>query len=349
MPWPGNFEYILSGVDIPILNVATERTDMRPDTQRLLHNLPTLIAFLRGVAGVHSNDLMSSTLSLGSENIEERAPGGVHDAFREMMVFDHPTDGQVLNGNMMELFGVLFSDLVVEITALALDLQMRVCRTLGSLAASLRPLLPTCYRALLAPERLLALAVVVWVLDGVAFRVREERFQPDIDTDIGMLAHAWGMLLLWFSLAHNQSIPMAVSTQDQMGRLRSAFNRTVQLDFDGAAQLLGDGKMLAGRLKREIDLVLSQLYGMPSVWLLETRKAHVSKTHFTGCKKTFESSTEPIREHLYCRSRNMFPTTCEVFVQVVFRRECPILLVLCLECREHLVVDVTRLDQASHE
>ena len=79
MPWPCTFQYILSGVDIAILNVATGRTDMRPDAQRLVDHLPTPRALLRGVAGVHSNDLMSSTLSLGSENSEERAPGGVHD------------------------------------------------------------------------------------------------------------------------------------------------------------------------------------------------------------------------------------------------------------------------------
>ena len=80
MPWPCTFQDILGRVDITIFNVATVRTNMCTDGKRLLDNLTTPIAFLRGVAGVHSNDLMSSTLSLGSENIEERAPGGVHDA-----------------------------------------------------------------------------------------------------------------------------------------------------------------------------------------------------------------------------------------------------------------------------
>ena len=79
---------------------------MRPDTQRLVDHLPTPIACLRGVAGVHSNDLMSSTLSLGSENIEECAPGGVHDAFCQMMIFDHAIDVQVLDSDML----ILFSD-----------------------------------------------------------------------------------------------------------------------------------------------------------------------------------------------------------------------------------------------
>ena len=149
---------------------------MRPDAQRLVDHLPTPIAFSRGVGRVHSNDLMSGAFSLGGENIEERTPGGVHDAFCEMMVFHHAIDVEVLDGNMMVLFRVVFSDLVVEITALALDLEVRLCRPLGGFSTPFRPLLPTCYRALLAPECGLTLAVVAWVLDGVAFRVREERF-----------------------------------------------------------------------------------------------------------------------------------------------------------------------------
>ena len=98
MPQPGNFQYIPGGVDIPILNVATERTDMRPDAQRLVDHLPTPIAFSRGVGRVHSNDLMSGAFSLGGENIEERTPGGVHDALCEMMVFHHAIDVEVLDG-----------------------------------------------------------------------------------------------------------------------------------------------------------------------------------------------------------------------------------------------------------
>src|SRR6266852_3759933 len=320
MPWPSNFEYILSSVDISILNVATERTDMRTDAQRLVDNLPTPIAFLRGVAGVHSDYLMSSTLSLGSEDVEECTPGGVHDAFCEMMIFDH-----------------------------AIDVEVRLCGALGGFSTPFRPLLPTSNRALLASQRSLALAVVAWVLDGVPFAIGQEGFQPNVNANIRMFARAWGMLLVWFRLTDKQCIPMPISTQDQVGRLGHSFNRTVQLDFDGATHLLGDRKMLAIGSKREIGLVLSQLYGMPPIRCLEPWEAYISNTRLTGSKKPFESSTQPIREHLYGRSRNMFPMTCELFVQVVFRRECAILLVLCLECREHFVVDVTRLDQALHE
>ncbi len=214
MPWPSDFENILGGVDIAIFNVATLRTDMRPDRKRLLDDLPTPRAFLRGVAGVHSDHLMTSSLSLIFKDVEERAPGGVHDTFCQMMVFDHAVDIEVLDSDMMVLLGVLCSSLEMEITALPLDLQMGLCGALRSFASALRTLLPACNHALLAPERGLALAVVAGVLDGVAFRVREERFQPDIDPNIRMFTRGWSMFLLWFRLTHDESIPMAVSTQD---------------------------------------------------------------------------------------------------------------------------------------
>src|SRR5712692_3342556 len=108
MPWPCTFENVLGGVDITILNVATRRTDMRTHAQRLLDDLTTPIALLRGVAGVHSHDLMTSSLSLICKDVEERTPGGVQDGFRQMMVFHQIVDGEFLDGNMLILLRVLF-------------------------------------------------------------------------------------------------------------------------------------------------------------------------------------------------------------------------------------------------
>src|SRR5205807_2948724 len=111
--------------------------------------------------------LMPSTCSLGREDVEERAPGGVHDALCEMMVLDHAVDREFLNSDMMIVFAVLRSHLIVEVPTLPLDLEMGLCGTLGSLTPSLRTLLPSRYDPLLASERLLALAVVAGILDGL--------------------------------------------------------------------------------------------------------------------------------------------------------------------------------------
>ena len=110
---------------------------MRPNRKGLLNKLPTVAICLCGEARVDSDDLMTGSLSLIFKKSEKRAPGGVHDAFCEMMVFDHAVDVQVLDGNVMILVGVLLSRLEVKITALTCDLEMRLGSIAGGLTASL--------------------------------------------------------------------------------------------------------------------------------------------------------------------------------------------------------------------
>ncbi len=232
---------------------------MRPHRKRLLDHLPTPIAFLRGIAGVHANDLMSSTFSLNFKDIEERAPGGVHDAFCEMVVFDHAIDIQLLDGEMMMVLSILPGYLIVKITPLALDLEMSLCSTLGSFPPSLAALLTPTHLPLLATKCPLALAVVAWVLNGMAFAIGQEGLESDIYPNIRVLARAWSMLVVWFGLTDNERIPMAVSPTNEVSRFGRAFRWTMEFDLDGAAQLLGERQMLPIRLKREVGLVLSQL------------------------------------------------------------------------------------------
>jgi len=266
-----------------------------------------------------------------------------------MMVFHHPINVEVLDSDMPIVLSIVRSHLVVEITALALDLQMRLRCTPGSEASAFTVLLPTSNRALLASQRSLALTIVAGVLDDLSFTISQEGFQPYVDAEIRMRTFARAMLCLWFSFTDNQSVPVTISTQDKIGRLGGSFDGAMEFDFDGATQLLGDGKVLAIGSKREISLVLSQLDRVPLIGFLKAGEPHVRDAQFFSSKKPFESSTQPIREHLNGRRGNMFPTTCEVFVQIVFRGECSILLVLCLKRREHLIVDMPRLDQALHE
>src|SRR5713226_1917012 len=349
MPWPCTFQYILGRVDITIFNVATVRTDMGTDGKRLLDPLTTPIAFLRGVAGVHSNDLMSSTFSLGSENIEERAPGGVHDALCEMVIFHHPINVQVFNGNMVILFSVLFSDLEMKITALPFDLQMGLRRALRSFSTPLRAFPAACNRALLASQGSLTLAIVSRVLYRLSFRVRQEGLKTDINADIRMLTRGRQMLILGFSLADDESIPMPIRTQDKMCCPGRSFNRTMQLDLDGATQLLGDRQMLATIGKREIGLVLSQLNGMPSIRFLETGETSLL-TQFAHGKEAFEGLIQTISQHLDRGSRHMLtPTTTERCSQVIFQEEFACLLIVLFGGGQHLVVEMSRLDQAPHE
>ena len=103
---------------------------MCTNTQTLSYECATLAACLCREARVHSNDLMSNTCSLGSENVEERAPTGVEDRFRKMMVLDHVEDTQILNGDMVIAKSILPGNFEMMVAALPVDLQVRLILSL---------------------------------------------------------------------------------------------------------------------------------------------------------------------------------------------------------------------------
>ncbi len=237
---------------------------MRTDTERLLDNLTTPVARLRGVAGVHSDDLMTSSCSLLFKNVEECTPGGIHDGFRQMMVINHIGDLKVFYRNPLIAFSIGPGSLEMEVTALAFDLEMGLGGAPGSLASTLRTLLTTRYRALLAPQSGLALAIVAGVLNRVPIAVSEERRKSYIKTNVRMLTHRWGMLVLWLCFTDNESVPVSIASSYQVTGLRYSFDGPMQFDLEGCTQLLGDTKMFAIGGKLKVRLVLTQWNGVPS-------------------------------------------------------------------------------------
>src|SRR5215469_3960640 len=121
---------------------------MSTHRQRFLHDLPTLVALLRGETRVHSDHLMSSTCSLYFKDIEECAPRSVHDTLCQGMILHHIENSKLLNGNDPVLFSVLLCSLIVKITALTGNLEMRLSRALCGLTASMAAFLAAAQLAL---------------------------------------------------------------------------------------------------------------------------------------------------------------------------------------------------------
>ena len=109
--------------------------------QRFLHDLATLRAFLRGEARIDSYQCVTSSLSLFTQDSEECAPGGVHDALCQGRISYHVENHKFLHSDHLIVFRVLLSRLIVEVTALTGDLEMCLRGTLRSLAASVRTFL----------------------------------------------------------------------------------------------------------------------------------------------------------------------------------------------------------------
>ena len=327
---------------------------MSTNTERLLHNLPTLVALLRRETWVDSYHLVPSIPSFDRKYIEKRAPTSVHDALCKVMIFDHVVDLQILNNNQFVSISILLCRFEVKVFSLTATLEVCLCRALTRLTSSLTSLFTSTYRSLLTAQCSLTLAVKTGVSNGVAFGVSQKGLESHINTNIAMSAFSRSMLILRFGFADNEDVPMGIGTKHKMSRFRSAFHRTMVLDFDRPTQLARNVQMFLIRGKQHITTVLliavlSQLDTLPLIRFLETRETNTSDVVLFCGKKAFEGLTHSIGKHLYSGCRNRNTVSLESGFEVILARKRPILLILCFDGFKHGIVYHARLDQALHE
>ena len=317
--------------------------------QTLLDDLATLVAFLAGEARIDSSHPMPGSFSLVTEDVEKCAPTGVHDALREMVIFHHVRDLKVFNGNQLIALGVRFRGLEMVIAALPVDLQVRLRHVLRGFPASMAAFLASAQLALLASQGSLRATIEARVLNGMTLTISEEGRETNVNADVRMLTDVGKVVRLRVRFADDEGIPMAVSTQYQVDRLRGSLNGPMQLDLEAMPDLLGHDEVFLLFMHIDIFPILPQLDGMPLVAFLEAREAHFQSKLFAG-KETFERLGEAICQTLHRGGRDMFPaTTLETSREIILARECPSLLILSLDGLKHLVIELARLDQATHE
>ncbi len=317
--------------------------------QTLLHDLSTLVACLRGEVRVDSYHLVTGSLSLILKNSEKRAPTGVHDGFGKLMVLHHSGDSQVFNDNALIGLSIRLGRLKVMVTTLTVDLEMGLCCATSGFPASVTALLATGDHTLLASQGALTRAIETRVLNHVAFTIGQEGLEPHVNTDSGMLARRWQMLALWFSLTDDESIPVPISTIDKVYRPGCSLDGTVQLDFEEMPQLLRDNEVLLILVQIAIFAVLSQLDGVPTSRLFETREPNTRNVILFGSKKPFEAFCETISQHLYRGGWHLLALSFESIFKVILGWECTLLFIVLLDQCQHLIVDATGFDQALHE
>ena len=187
---------------------------------------------------------MPGSFSLVTEDVEECAPTGVHDALREMVIFHHVRHLKVFNCNQLIALGVRFRGLEMVIAALPVDLQVRLRHVLRGFPASMAASLASAQLALLASQGSLRGTIEARVLNRVALTIREKGLETYINTDIRMLARARSMFGMWLRLTHDEGIPMPIRTQDQVDRFRRPLYRAMHLDLEGFPDLLGHDEVL---------------------------------------------------------------------------------------------------------
>ena len=325
---------------------------MRTNAQRLLNDLATLVTFLARETRVHSNHLMTSSCSLLFKDVKECTPTSVHDGLSKVMVLDHVADKQVFYRDMVMGLGIRLRYFEMEITPLPSDLEMSLRGIPGRLAASMTAFLASAQLALLASQGFLRGAIVARVLNRVALTIGEKGRETYINTDIRVLTDAGSMFGMWLRLTDDEGIPMPIRTVYQVNRLGLAFNRAMYLDFEGFPDLLGYNEVLLVFMQVHIAActILSELDRVPAVRLLETREAHVRNAQLFGSEKTFERFGETISQHLYGGGRHMPSTTpLELCGQIILRGKRALVLILLLDGLKHLVIELARLSQATHE
>ncbi len=164
---------------------------MCTNTERLVNQCSTIATCLCREAGIHSNDLMTSSCSLVFKDLKELTPCGVQDGLRHMMVLNHVGDSKVFYGNKVIAFSVLLCHLEMMVTTLAVYLQMGLRRTLCSFTLAVTPFLATTHLPLLTPQGTLRGAIETWIRNGVALTIGQEGLETDINANVRMFARGW--------------------------------------------------------------------------------------------------------------------------------------------------------------
>ena len=325
---------------------------MGSHTERFLHDLPTFATLLGGEARIHSYHLMTSSYSLVTEDGEKCAPTGVHDALCEMVILCHVRNLKVFNCNQLIPFGVRLRCLEMVIAALTIDLHMRLRHILSSFASAMRALLAAAHRTLLASQCFLRRAIEARVFDGMALTISQERLQSYINADSRMRTGRGCMFGMGVSLAHDERVPMPISTMYKMHGFGGSLYRAVYLDFKEFSKFCRNMHVLLIFIQPYITggSVLSESDGVPAIGLLKAGEPNIRKTQLFGCEKPLERFGETVSQHLYGGGGHMLTTTAfEASRQIVLCGKRTMLCILLLYGFQHLIREIARRSQATHE
>ncbi len=322
---------------------------MGTNTEGLLHKLSTVAACLCGIAGVHSNDLMTSSCSLIFKDSEKRSPTGVENALRQMMVLDHIHDLKVLDSNMLIAKSIRLGDFEMMVTTLAIDLEMRLSDDARRLAETLTALFTSRELALFAPECRGARAIETGISHGMAFAISQEGLETHINADIRMRTFRRSMVALLFCLTDDEGVPVSIGSQNEVNSFRLPVKWSVQFDLERLAKFGRHDKVFLVFMQIGIFAILPQLDGVPPVRFLEAREAALLTQCFHG-KKAFQGFGEPVSEHLQGGGWHLFfALSLELCFQFILVGEGTTLIIFLLGNGSHLIIDTTRFRQTGDE
>ncbi len=97
---------------------------MRSDTEGLVHILPTLRTFLRGVVRCHGNTLAASMFGFALQVVPEYPPGCIGNSKGQAMVLHHVGGFQIFKGDGLVVLHIVMRGFMESILALVVDALM---------------------------------------------------------------------------------------------------------------------------------------------------------------------------------------------------------------------------------
>lgn len=319
---------------------------MSPDTQAFRNDCFASKADLRSEVGSDLDHTTTSVLSFVGQDVQEDAPRGVVNALGEMTIAGHPVDVQVFNNNETIIIGVNLGCLEEKIPSLPRDFEMGLGHAASCLAPSAAPFGATGENALLTSQGLLARAVIAGIRNRSTLRVSQENFKPNVQPD-GRLFFHW--LNCWH-LANNESVPMSIGPEDQMGGLGGSFQWPMEFYLDGPSQLSRNTEMFLIGIQPDIFAlsVLSEVDGMPLVGALKAGEACMGVSFLTG-EVSPKGLIKTVCKRLYRCGRHMLATPLKLRRQAIFKQELAGLFILDLRLLQHLVIKLSRFREAFYQ
>lgn len=352
-PRPGRKQDVLRRLNVPVLDIPAVGADVSPDGERLLNDLATLEAPLRGKVRWYFDDPATGTFSLEAEDILESRPTRIRDGAGEMAVVEHILDPQVFDGDEGVKINVLAGRLVGVVLALAGDFEVLPGRLPRRLLSAVRALLPAARLALCPTELLGGPLEAARVFDRIALGVRKEYLEPNIESD----GRAVPFLRRWRSLADDEHISVSIGPENQVSGLRGSFKRTMLLDLDAASEFLGNPELAGSFARVEVHVptrsVLAKLYRVPAVRTLEAREAGLLPKLLV-VEEPLEGFVQAVRKGLHRGLRDVFraratAASFEPVREIVSGQKLASLLVMGLDHLKHLVVKVAAFRPARKE
>lgn len=172
------------GVMIAVQDYPATSTNMCSNTERFFDNRAAVGTFLGGPMRRNCNHRNVVQVCIAFDPLEKDSPSCIMDRFGKFAVTDHVSDLKVFIGNQVARRDIRVCRLSGKILTLPLNLQMLRGQSFSGFLPISRFLLFAGETTLESLQLVLSFAIVAWVLDRIAFRVGQVRFQSNVNPQL---------------------------------------------------------------------------------------------------------------------------------------------------------------------